>query len=127
MPLRNTWQRGLVLRVLERAGCHLTAEEIHRQARKGGRRIGLATVYRALELFARMGRIERANFTDDRIRFGLAAKHHDHAVCLRCGQWEPLAECLLPRPPKAVPSDFRVTGHRLELYGYCATCEAAAG
>lgn len=122
---RQTRQREVVLKVLERARCHLTAEEVHARARRLGRGIGLATVYRTLELFAATGVVEPAHLADGRVHFGLAAKHHDHAICVRCGGWESLTACALPRPPRRVPSGFKVTGHALELYGVCAACQAA--
>lgn len=122
---RNTSQRGAILHVLAKAGCHLTAEEVFRRTRRARPRIGLATVYRALELFTRAGLLEPAHFADGRVRFGLSAKHHDHALCLSCGEWEPLADCVVPRPPGRTPPGFRVTGHQLEVFGYCAACQAA--
>jgi Fur family ferric uptake transcriptional regulator len=108
---------------METVRCHLTAEEIHRRVRRGARPIGLATVYRALETFVREGLVEPAHIGDGRVRYGLAVKHHDHLVCLRCGKWEVLAECLVPRVPRLAASGFLVIGHQLELYGYCARCQ----
>jgi Fe2+ or Zn2+ uptake regulation protein len=123
-PRRRTRQREIVLKVIGRARCHLTAEEVHARARALSPGIGLATVYRTLELFAATGVAEPAHLADGRVRYGLAAKHHDHAICLRCGTWESLTACALPRPPRQVPSGFKVTGHQLELYGLCAACQA---
>jgi Fur family ferric uptake transcriptional regulator len=124
-PRRQTRQREIVLKVLGRARCHLTAEEVHARAGALVRGIGLATVYRTLELFAATGVVEPAHLADGRVHFGLAAKHHDHAICVRCGTWESLAACALPRPPRRVPAGFKVTGHALEFYGVCAACQAA--
>ncbi len=122
---RNTWQRDVVKRILETAACHLTAEEVHQRTRRGTQPIGLATVYRALEAFVREGLVEPVYVGDGSNRYGLAAKHHDHLVCLKCGDWEPLRECLLPRVPARISSGFRVTGHQLEVYGYCRDCQGA--
>jgi Fur family ferric uptake transcriptional regulator len=112
------------MRVVEAADCHLTAEEVHRRLRRGRRPIGLATVYRTLDLFVREGLVERAHVGDGKVRYGLAARHHDHLVCLACGEWEPIKDCLVSRPPRRM-AGFRVTGHQLELYGVCADCQAA--
>jgi len=122
---RNSWQRDAVMRTVEAANCHLTAEEVHGRLRRGRRPIGLATVYRTLDLFVREGLAETAHVGDGKVRYGLAAKHHDHLVCRNCGEWEPIKECLVPRPPKRMGSGFRVTGHRLELFGVCADCQTA--
>ena len=122
---RRTWQRGVIMQAMEAARCHITAEELHRRVRRGIRPIGLATVYRALETFVREGFVEPVHVGDGRVRYGLAAKHHDHLVCLNCGEWEPLNECLLPRTPRRLGSGFQVTGHQLDFYGYCTQCQTA--
>ncbi len=124
---RSTWQRGAILRVIEALACHVPAEEIHRRLQRGGRSIGLATVYRALEAFVREGLVEPAYVGDGRVRYGLAAHHHDHLICLGCGEWEPIQECLVPQVPRRLGSGFRVMGHQVELYGYCAQCQEPEG
>ena len=124
---RTTWQRRAVLQAIEAAPCHLAADEIHRRLHRGRRRIGLATVYRALEAFVREGLVEPSHIGDGRVRYGLAARHHDHLVCLNCGEWEPLEECPVMSASDDLPSGFAVIGHRLEVYGYCAQCREAAG
>lgn len=120
---RATWQRARILRAVEAAPCHLTAAEVHRRLRRGSRPIGLATVYRALDAFVREGVIEPVHVGDGKVRYGLASKHHDHLVCLNCGDWQRLDACLVSRTPRRFDSGFVVTGHRLELYGYCARCQ----
>ncbi len=122
---RKTWRRGAILQAMKAARCCLTAEEIHRRVRRSPHPIGLATVYRALETFGREGVVEQLHIGDGRVRYGLAVKHHDHLVCLKCGQWKPLHQCLVPAASKRFASGFRVTGHQLELYGYCRQCQAA--
>ena len=122
---RTTWQRGAILRTIEASRCHVHAEQIHERLRRGGRAIGLATVYRALEAFVREGLVEPVHVGDGRVRYGLAANHHDHLICLGCGEWQPIQECLVRRTPDRIASGFRVTGHQLKLYGYCARCQEA--
>ncbi|MDR7418130.1 MAG: transcriptional repressor [Armatimonadota bacterium] len=118
---RNTRQRGAILAAIEAASCHLTAEDLYRRLRRGPRPIGLATIYRALDAFVREGLVEPAHVGDGRVRYGLAAKHHDHLVCLGCGAWRPLERCLVIGAPRRM-SGFVVTGHQLEVFGYCARC-----
>jgi Fur family ferric uptake transcriptional regulator len=121
---RVTWQREAALQAVSRAACHVTAEELHARLRRT-RPIGLATVYRALDAFVRDGVLERAHVGDGKVRYGLASRHHDHLVCLDCGAWEALKRCLVPRVPRLIASGFKVTGHQVELYGYCARCQTA--
>ncbi len=118
---RDTTQRRRILRVLQTAGCHLTAREIHRRVGRDGHAVGLATIYRALGAFARAGLVETASI-GGAVRYGLATEHHDHLVCLGCGRWQPLDRCPAPRAPRGAAAGFRVTGHRLEFLGYCARC-----
>jgi Fur family ferric uptake transcriptional regulator len=124
---RQTWQRARILRILEGAGCHLTVEQIYRRLRRRGHRVGLATVYRTVELFVRSGLVEPAYLADGGVRYGLAAKHHDHVVCLRCGRFQALRPCVVPRAMHRLPAGFRITGHHLGIYGICAACQAAGG
>lgn len=119
---RNTLQRKRILRTIQDVGCHLTAREIHRRVGRKEQAIGLATVYRALAAFARLGLVESVSLGGRATRYGLAAEHHDHLVCLECGRWQPLGRCPVPRAPRGVAPGFRITGHRLELLGYCAEC-----
>lgn len=123
---RATRQRAAILRVIEATRCHMSADAIYRRLRRGSRPIGLATVYRSLETFVRQGLVEPVYVGDGRVRYGLAAKHHDHLVCLGCGEWNSLDDCLMPASRGAVAAGFRITGHRLELYGFCAACQGAS-
>ncbi|MGQ0548973.1 MAG: Fur family transcriptional regulator [Armatimonadota bacterium] len=122
---RKTWQRRAIMQAFEAARCHVTAEQLHRHLRKRSRPIGLATVYRAVEAFVREGLVEPVHVGDGKVRYGLTSRHHDHLVCLNCGDWEPLDACLVRRTPRRLASGFRVAGHQLELYGYCARCQNA--
>jgi Fe2+ or Zn2+ uptake regulation protein len=123
---RNTWQRQAILQAMAAAPCHLTAEELHRRLRRGPRPIGLATVYRALGVFVQEGLVEPAHVGDGRMRYGLAARHHDHVVCLACGAWRSLDGCLVPAMPRRM-AGFEITGHQLEMFGYCARCRRRMG
>jgi Fur family ferric uptake transcriptional regulator len=57
---------------------------------------------------------------DERRYYELATDIHRHyAVCLKCKKMEYVNVC----PVHDVSLDgFRITGHRLELYGYCNNC-----
>jgi Fe2+ or Zn2+ uptake regulation protein len=127
-PRRRAYHLITILMMASRrvAACHITADELYARVRRQARPIGLATVYRALEAFVRDGVIEPIYVGDGKVRYGLASKHHDHVVCLSCGGWEPLQTCLVPRAPRTVASGFKVTGHQVELYGYCVRCQAPA-
>jgi Fe2+ or Zn2+ uptake regulation protein len=122
---RMTAQRRAVLQAMSDLGCARAAEEIHARARRFHSRLGLVTVYRTLAALTRDGLAQGIHLGDGRARYELTeqGRHHHHLVCLSCGNVERLDGCLVqPVQGAARRHGFTVTGHRLELFGYCATC-----
>lgn len=121
---RLTPQRKSVLLALagSKSGDHLTAEEIYYLAKKRTPRIGLATVYRTLELFTRLSIVQRLILEDGRSRYELKGEvPHNHLICLSCGKiFESESghlQDLLPARP-----DFKVTSSEVHIFGYCEGC-----
>lgn len=122
--VRLTPQREAVLNaLLERTADHPTAEEIHESARRHYPGLGLATVYRTLDLFYRAGILRRLEVGDGRYRYELEIRPHLHLICLHCGQvkevqegnnWDELAR----------REGFQVTAPSVRLFGYCDRCRA---
>lgn len=126
---RITVQRRAVLQALSELGCARDAEAIHARARRIHPRLGLVTVYRTLEAFVQEALAHPVYLGDGRARYELTeqGRHHHHLVCLNCGSIERLDECVLPPLVSAGRRRrFAVTGHRLELFGYCERCQAQA-
>lgn len=123
-----TRQRKVILDVLSASREHLTAEEIHRQVQSRCPDLNLVTVYRNLNLLAGLEIIGRVDFGDGRARFEARADHHHHLFCLKCGRVIEIATCpACADASLASNHQFRVTGHRFEVYGYCADCELMRG
>ncbi len=122
---RLTPQRRAVLRALEELGCAQDVDAIHARARTFLPRLGRVTVYRTLDLLRAQGLVEALHLGDGRTRYELARAHHHHLVCLACGKLEPFEGCNVAALVRAARTRvFRVTGHRLELVGYCVRCQA---
>ena len=88
--LKVTRQRLVVLEVLaENEEKHLTAEEIYDKVKVENPDIGLATVYRTIQLLSELHLIDRINFDDGFVRYeignlhGREQKHHHHQSFLR--------------------------------------------
>ena len=118
--LRMTEQRRTIAAVLQEADDHPDAEELHARSAARDPRISLATVYRTVKLFEEKGILDRLDFGDGRARYENAAnEHHDHLIDLDTGQViefvDPEIEQLQERI--AAKLGYRLTGHRLELYG----------
>lgn len=123
---RVTVQRKAVLQAMAELGCARRAEEIHRRARRIHPGLGIVTVYRTLEAFAREGLAEPVFLDDGRTRFELTedGRHHHHLVCVSCGDVQRIDECVMPALAGAAGRrGFAVTAHRLELFGLCADCQ----
>jgi Fur family ferric uptake transcriptional regulator len=126
---RFTPQREAILHVImECHDTHLTADEIYRKAKEACPEIGIATVYRTLEIFETLGIINRLQFSEDRGLYefnpGYQKHYHHHIICLGCGVILEFNEDLLEDIEAAVAHNtgFSIVDHSLAIYGYCATC-----
>ncbi|MEW5919477.1 MAG: transcriptional repressor [Bacillota bacterium] len=131
---RLTPQRKLVLEIfLENKEHHLSAEELYQISREKGEEIGLATIYRTLELLEELGLLQKMNFGDGRSRYELGPMetldrhhhhHHHHLICLECGRILEVEEDLLSQLEKVVEEkhNFQIINHYLQFFGYCPAC-----
>lgn len=116
---------------LARPDEHLSAEEVHRALRRDTR-VGLATVYRNLELLSLLGLLQGTEFGDGCTRYELGAltpreHQHHHVICLRCGKVLEYANDLLEPLERDIAEqmDFYIIDHQVKFYGYCAVCRDA--
>lgn len=122
-----TPQRQLVVQALLRSsGEHLSAEEVYNIVKKESPEIGLATVYRTLDLLSDLGILRKMDFGDGRARFEFAddTHQHHHLICLSCGTVAEFGEDLLDSLEDEVErrTGFQITDHQLKFYGYCRAC-----
>ena len=94
------------------------------------RNIGLATVYRTVQLLLELELIDRINLDDGFARYEIGdtqerARHrHHHLICLRCGSVSAFQKDMLEALETGVEAalGFRVTDHEVKLYGICRDC-----
>ncbi len=129
--LKLTGQRMLVLETMaEHPGEHLTAEEIFDLARRNYPEIGLATIYRTLQVLVELNVVDKISFDDGFARYELIEEldsekhHHHHAICIECKTVISLEEDLLEALEQELMENlgFVVTDHEVKLYGYCKQC-----
>ena len=117
---------SVVLEYLASQPCCRGAQEIHAALNVGGRRIGLASVYRMLDRLAEQGLVQRIDIGDGIVRYEAAhdAEHHHHLVCGECGKVEPFSDARLERAVEAIEeqSGYVVEAHEIMLRGSCADC-----
>ena len=122
---RQTKQRGAILRLLKAGYCHLTADQIYDEVRKGIPNISKGTVYRNLKVLRELGLVSELNLNDTVSRFEAKRDDHYHFRCERCGQVfdvdEPIDEELDRRI--AERAGFKISCHQLEFRGLCHDCQ----
>jgi Fur family transcriptional regulator, ferric uptake regulator len=121
-----TRQRDLVAHVIFHSSDHLSVEGIRRELNQRGERVGLATVYRTLDLLMESGLVRAHEFGEGFKRYEpmVAQAEHEHLICDRCGQVLEFASERLERmlPVLADEHGFQHRRHRVEVYGICRTC-----
>jgi Fur family transcriptional regulator, ferric uptake regulator len=128
---RSSAPRMAVVETLGRHDCLLTAREISDRLRTEGRDVGVATVYRALELLEGLGLLHRLETGEGTARFEPAhpsGEHHHHLVCDRCGKVLAFEDEDLERSIGRLARrlDFRVDGHDVVLRGACEACASVS-
>ena len=123
---RLTGPRMAILKFMIMGKGHYSIPEIYENIRLQHPCIGMATIYRTLDLFLELG-IVRAlilknsqpcyeiNWPDD---------HHHHLICKKCGKIVEFGSCnfkLIVGEIEKV-TRFRVDDHTLEAYGLCPIC-----
>lgn len=124
-----TSQREATVRVLlENEEDHLSAEDVFMLVKDKAPEIGLATVYRTLELLSELHVVEKMNFGDGVARYDLRSDsskhHHHHLICVQCGSVDEIMDdWLLPLEERlAREFKFTVLDHRLDFQGICWRC-----
>jgi Fur family ferric uptake transcriptional regulator len=124
---RNTRQRGAVGALLADVTDFASAQDLHAKLRERGERVGLTTVYRALQSMADAGEIDVMRLPSGEQLFRRCSRgHHHHLVCRACGRTVevegPAVEHWADRV--ADQHGFTDISHTLEIFGTCPACAA---
>ncbi len=123
-----TSQRKLILDILiQKYGEHLSAEDIYNIVKKHNPDIGLATVYRTLELFCELEIVQQLDFDDSCKRYEIETEesHHHHLVCVNCNDVIEFNDQILEDFEENLEEEynFMTTEHSIKFYGYCEECQ----
>src|SRR5690242_10874442 len=92
--------RLAVIDALGRLGGCLDADELVSALHRGGNKVGVASVYRALGLLVDLGLLQRVPVAGGSARYelvGPGGDHHHHLVCDDCGATAPFEDDALER------------------------------
>ena len=125
---RVTPQRRAIYELLEEHGGHISADELYSLARTRQLRVSLSTVYRALDLFQKLGLVRALRVGDQHLYEIKKEEEHHHLICLGCGKVIEFRceHCGELFKVLAKRYDFQVTGSRVQLLGYCSECRRKA-
>jgi Fur family ferric uptake transcriptional regulator len=129
---KMTPQRQIVLQIfLDNPDEHLSAEDVYDLLKESHSEIGLATIYRTLELLVELGILSKIEFGDGCSRYELIitesnTHHHHHIICTECGKVIEFKDDLLEPLEEAIEKefDFKITNHQVKFFGKCKECYA---
>lgn len=123
--------RSAVIELLAGQDCCASAQEIHEALRSQSRSVGIASVYRVLDVLAELRLVQRVDVGDGVARFEPAlpdGDHHHHVVCDDCGKVEPFSdpslETAIARASERL--GYSVDAHEVVLRGECGDCRTAS-
>ena len=124
--LKITKQRRAVLNVFLQCDNHVSVEELYNIVSEQEPKIGLATIYRTLALLTKSGLALEMDFGDGQKRYesSYMSAHHDHMVCTECGKIIEFNHPLIEKYQDeiAIQNGFKITSHKLDLFGLCNNC-----
>ncbi len=127
-PERTRSQRR-ILSLLKDFKRPLSAQEIYVELRQEGQRIGLATVYRALDALRLEGEIQSRTLTSGEALYDLPHRDEHHLTCLQCGLSVAIDDCPVHELTNRLSQNqhFKIYYHTLEFFGLCANCQPSLG
>jgi Fur family transcriptional regulator, ferric uptake regulator len=124
---RLSGPRSAVVETLADLGCSVTAKEIADRLHDQGQDVGVASIYRTLELLDKLRLTRRVDAAEGVARYepmGPSGEHHHHIVCDRCGEVSTFEDSDLERAIERLARrvDYAIEGHDVTLRGECPTC-----
>ena len=127
---KMTPQRKQILQIFVEHPEHLSAEDVYGILREQDSEIGLATVYRALDLLSDLGVLVKIDFGDGCARYELntadpTVHHHHHLICVKCKKVIEFEDDLLEDLEATISkkSGFQILNHEVKFFGYCKDCQ----
>jgi Fur family transcriptional regulator, ferric uptake regulator len=124
---RLSGPRSAVVETLAALGCSVTAKEIADRLHERGQDVGVASIYRTLELLDKLRLARRVDAAEGVARYepiDPSGDHHHHLVCENCGEVSAFEDGELERAIQRVSDrvDFVIDAHDVTLRGECPAC-----
>jgi len=127
---RLSTPRAAVVETLASLGCSVTAKEIADRLHERGEDVGVASIYRTLDLLDRLRLARRVDAAEGVARYepiDPSGEHHHHIVCESCGQVTAFEdrglEAAIEQLSRRV--EYSIDAHDVTLRGECPGCRSA--
>ena len=124
--MRSTPEREAILAEIFAHHDHFDVEELIMRLRHQGLRVSRASVYRTMPLLVESGLVQEVFIEDGHMHYEhiYGHEHHCHLRCLGCRKIIEFRNAAVEEVEKRIGQDhqFEITGHKLEIYGYCQAC-----
>jgi len=122
--------RSAVVETLATLGCSVTAKEIADRLHERGEDVGVASIYRTLDLLDKLRLARRVDAAEGVARYepiDPSGDHHHHIVCERCGAVTAFEDGELEQAIKQLSRrvDYAIDAHDVTLRGQCPECRPA--
>jgi Fur family ferric uptake transcriptional regulator len=122
---RSTKQREALVHVLGLVDGFRTAQQLHAMLLERGDKVGIATVYRSLQLLADADLVDIIHSEEGEASYRrCSTRHHHHLVCRVCGRTQEVEAPSVERWARTVAAEFGYSdiNHEVELFGVCPAC-----
>lgn len=119
-----TKQRQVILEAIENSQGHMTADEIHSKLKEQGDSVGIATIYRNLNVLYEDHLINRVRHPEFGYIYDKNTYKHYHLHCIQCNKIEDVELKLPDSIKKEVEAalNCKVLEHELTFEGICSEC-----
>jgi Fur family transcriptional regulator, ferric uptake regulator len=122
--------RQVVIEAVASRGCSVSARDIADVLHDEGSRVGLASIYRTLELLDKMRLVQRLDTGEGIARYEPthpSGEHHHHLICDSCGNVRPFEDAGLEQAIERLSErvDFAIDAHDVTLHGECPACSSS--
>ena len=119
------------METLATLGCSVTAKEIADRLTERGENVGVASIYRTLDLLDRLRLARRVDAAEGVARYepiDPSGEHHHHLVCERCGEVVAFEDRELELAIEQLSRrvDYAIDAHDVTLRGKCPSCRSAS-
>ena len=119
-----TGRQQQLLEKLKNCDDELSGQELYRELSECKNSMGLATVYRNLQVLVRKGLVRSRHLPTGEVLYTPVERDVHHLTCVNCGETTRLEGCPVKTMniPKKTGKKFDLLFHTLEFFGLCQDC-----